>query len=355
LGPNHPEFKSLAAMLHAAEQGAGLTRQLLVFCRREPVQSAILDLNEVLEKMDGILRQLINEGIELTVTRGRQVSRIKADPSHVKQVLMNLVANARDAMPSGGQLSITTSDVTLDESYTVDHPGVVSGDYVMLSITDTGFGFSNETKARVFEPFFTTKPKGQGTGLGLATCHTIVRQSGGHIDLASEVGKGTTFKIYFPRVTQFSYSTTPPFQGGPLPRGTEKLLVVEDNPEVRFLVSTVLRRQGYEVLAAANGKDGLRTVLENKGQAIGLVITDVVMPQMGGKEMSGRLRTTAPGLKVLFTSGYTDDTIAHYGVLDPDIAFLSKPYSVAILSRKVRELLDARVAAEEPSISNVSS
>ncbi len=341
LGPEHPLQRFSTAIRNAAERGAGLTRQLLIFSRKEAVQPTVLDLNEVLVNMESMLRQLLHEDIELTLTRGASVARVTADLGYVGQVLMNLVVNARDAMPGGGKLFIATSNVALDEHYASEHPGVLSGEYVMLSVTDTGTGISDEIKARLFEPFFTTKPRGMGTGLGLATCKTIVQQSGGHIGLYSELGKGTTFKVYFPRITHLPDSAVRPVEPLILPCGTETLLVVEDDPEVRRLVCVVLQAQGYEVLTAANGEDGLRAVLENKGPAIRLVISDVIMPKMGAKVMAGWLETKKPDLKILFTSGYTDDAIAHHGVLDPSVAFLSKPYTIATLTRKVRELLDA--------------
>jgi two-component system cell cycle sensor histidine kinase/response regulator CckA len=341
LGPDHPLRKSVAAIQLAAERGAALTRQLLIFSRKETVQFAVLDLNEVLVGMDSMLRQLVDDNIELTITPRTQIGLVNADVGYVGQVLMNLVVNARDAMPGGGKLFIATDDVTLDEIYATAHPGVACGDYVMLTITDTGAGMSAEVKARLFEPFFTTKPKGRGTGLGLSTCQTIMQKCGGHIGVYSEVGQGTTFKVYFPRASQLPVATARPFPLRPPPLGVETLLVVEDEPEVRQLVCGALRALGYTVLAAVNGQEGLRVALENKGPAIRLVISDVIMPLMGGQAMAEGLRTNNPHLKVLFTSGYTDDAIAHHGVLDPGIAFLSKPYSIATLGRKVRELLDS--------------
>ena len=219
-------------------------------------------------------------------------------------------------------------------------PDAMPGDYVMLSVSDTGTGMTDEVKAHLFEAFFTTKPMGKGTGLGLATCQTIVQQSGGHIDVHSELGKGTTFKIYFPRVEQPLDVAAKPIQTGPLPRGTETLLVVEDEPSVRHLARGVLEAQGYEVLSASNGQDALHVAREHKGPPIRLVVTDVIMPLMGGKVMAEWLKTTYPDLKILFTSGYTDDAIAQHGVLEPGVEFLPKPYTPATLARKVREMLD---------------
>jgi CheY-like chemotaxis protein len=276
----------------------------------------------------------------MTVVSGKQIGRIKADSGYIGQVLMNLVVNARDAMPNGGKLIIATSNVTLDENDARMHTGTIAGDYVTLSVSDTGIGMTDEIKTRLFEAFFTTKPKGKGTGLGLATCQTIVQQSGGHIVVDSELGKGTTFKIYFPRIEQPLDVAVKPIQTGPLPRGTETLLVVEDEPSVRHLACGVLEAQGYEVLSASNGQDALNVAREHKGSPIRLVITDVIMPLMSGKVMSVWLKTTYPDLKILFTSGYTDDAIAQHGVLEPGVAFLSKPHTPATLARKVRAMLD---------------
>jgi two-component system cell cycle sensor histidine kinase/response regulator CckA len=341
LGPDSPLQKYVEEIQHASERAAGLTRQLLVFSRKQTVQPVVLDLNDVVKDLDKMLRRLIDENIEMTLVPGKQTGRIKADSGYVGQVLMNLVVNARDAMPNGGKLTIATHNVTFDENDAYAHQDTIPGDYVMLSVSDTGTGMTGEVKARLFEAFFTTKPKGKGTGLGLATCQTIVQQSGGHIEVQSELGKGTTFKVYFPQVELPLDFTVKPIQTGPLPRGTETLLVVEDEPSVRHLARGVLEAQGYEVLLAANGQDALRVVREHKGSPIRLVVTDVIMPLMGGKVMAEWLKTTYPDLKILFTSGYTDDTITHHGVLSTGVEFLSKPYTPATLARKVRVILDA--------------
>jgi signal transduction histidine kinase len=328
----------------AAERAAGLTRQLLVFSRKQTVQALELDPNEVVAGMEKMLHRLIDENVEMTVTYGSNIGTIKADSGYVWQVLMNLVVNARDAMPDGGKLAIVTSAVVLDEAYSQAHPGTSPGDYVMLSIADTGIGMTEEVKAHLFEAFFTTKPVGKGTGLGLITCQTVVRQSGGHIDVCSEVGKGATFNIYFPRIDRPSQLVASPLtKSGPLRRGTETLLVVEDEPSLRHLAEGVLKAQGYKVLTAPNGQDALRVADEHQGEPIALVLTDVIMPRMGGKAMAEWLQTTNPDLKILFTSGYTEDAIAHHGVLDEGIEFLPKPYTPASLTRKVRALLDASV------------
>jgi signal transduction histidine kinase len=348
LGPDDPLRKHVGEIRHASERAAGLTRQLLIFSRRQTVQPVVLDLNDVVKDLNKMLRRLIDENIEMTMVPGKQTGRVQADFGHVGQVLMNLVINARDAMPNGGKLTIATNNVTLDENHppTGVIPGLPAeapakaGDYVMLSVSDTGTGMTEEVKAHLFEPFFTTKPLGKGTGLGLATCQTIVQQSGGHIDVDSEVGKGTTFKIYFPRVEQPLDVAARPIPTGPLPRGTETLLIVEDDSSVRHLAAGVLEAQGYTVLRADNGQEALHVAREHKGSPIRLVVTDVIMPLMGGEVMAEWLKTTYPDLKILFTSGYTDDAIAQHGVLEQGVAFLPKPYTPAALACKVREMLD---------------
>jgi two-component system cell cycle sensor histidine kinase/response regulator CckA len=243
-------------------------------------------------------------------------------------------------MLNGGKLTITTTNITFDESYVRTHTGTILGNYVLLSVSDTGTGITDEFKARVFEAFFTTKPKGKGTGLGLVTCQTIVQQSGGYISLDSEVGKGTTFRIYFPRVEQPIDILTKLDETSSLPHGTETLLVVEDDPSLRYLACAMLEAQGYNVLRASNGQDALHVAREHKGLPIGLVITDVIMPLMGGKVMAEWLKTTYPDLKILFTSGYPDDAISRDGVLKAKVRFLPKPYTQARLLRKIRAILD---------------
>jgi len=339
-----PAQKYIDEIRHASERAAGLTRQLLVFCRKQTVVPAVLDLNVVVRDLDKMLRRLIDENIEMKIISGKQIGRVKADSGHVGQVLMNLVVNARDAMPNGGKLTIATNNVELDKNYARTRTSVIPGNYVMLSVSDTGTGMTEEVKALLFDAFFTTKPMGKGTGLGLATCKTIVNQSGGHIDVYSEVGKGATFKIYFPRIAQAPDIVAKSMQNGPLPRGTETLMVVEDEPSVRHLACGVLQNQGYETLSASNGQDALHVAREHKGSPIRLVVTDVIMPLMGGKVMAEWLKITYPDLKILFTSGYTDDAISHHGVLEAGVEFLPKPYTPATLVRKVRELLDEKKA-----------
>lgn len=336
-----PSRRFATAIRDAANRGTGLTRQLLVFSRKETVQLAIVNLNDVLDEMASLLRQLTDANVEFSVVQGAELGQISADIGYIGQVLMNLVINARDAMPTGGKLTIATANVALDENYAAAHPGVLCGDYVVLNISDTGVGMSDEIKARLFDPFFTTKPRGIGTGLGLSTCRTIVQRSGGHIDVQSESGKGTTFEVYFPRVSPLPGSATRLVEAKSTPRGTETLLVVEDDPGVRRLVSVVLQAQGYEVLMAADGEEGLRIALGLMGARIRLVMSDVVMPTMGGQALAGRLAKLRPDLKFLFTSGYTDDSIALNGLVHPGTAFLPKPYTIAALARKIRDLLDS--------------
>ncbi len=284
--PNHPLQSYIEEVRNAAKRAAGLTQQLLIFSRKQTVQAVELDLNKVVAEMEKMLRQLINENVELTLNFGEDVGLIKADSGYVWQVLMNMVVNARDAMPQGGKLTIGTSAQTLDEAYARSHPDVVPGPYVMLCVEDTGIGMSAEVRSRLFEAFFTTKAAGKGTGLGLVTCHTIISQSGGHIDVISEEGKGTTFRIYFPRVGEAS-SVVPsaPPASEPIGRGTEAVLVVEDEPSLRHLAEGVLRNHGYSVLTAPNGQDALRVAREHPGAPISLVVTDVIMPD--GREGDG--------------------------------------------------------------------
>ena len=340
LPADSPMRRHADEIMHASERAAGLTRQLLVFSRKQKVQAVVLDVNVVVSDLDKLLRRLLDENIAMTIVPGTQIGRVMADGGYIGQILMNLVVNARDAMQNGGKLTIATKDVTLDAGYAKTHPGVAAGEYVMLSVSDTGTGMTEDVKSHLFEAFFTTKAKGKGTGLGLATCRTIVHESGGHIGVYSELGKGTTFKVYLPRVEQPLEVAARTVHTMPLAGGTETLLVVEDEPSVRHLARGVLEAQGYHVLSAANGQDALHVAREHKGSPISLVVTDVVMPLMSGTVMAEWLKTTDPDLKILFTSGYTDDAIAQHGVLEPGVAFLDKPYTQAALTRRVREMLD---------------
>jgi len=339
-GPDQETRGYLEAIRAAAERAAGLTRQLLIFSRKQTVQPVVLDVNGVVAGMINLLKRLLDENVELEVVQGKDLGLVKADSGYIGQVLMNLVVNARDAMPQGGKLVVETRHVTLDNRSALEHPGAPPGDYVMMTVSDTGTGMTGEVKARLFEPFFTTKPKGKGTGLGLATCQTIVKQCGGCIEVQSEIGRGATFQVYLPRLGQSAAPAPADAMTGPSPRGTETLLLVEDEPAVRHLAVNVLRSLGYEVLSASNGQDGLHEARNHKGAPIRLAVTDVIMPRMGGKVMGEWLKAAFPDLKVLFTSGYTDDAIAQHGVLDAGVDFLPKPYTPSALARKVRAMLD---------------
>jgi CheY-like chemotaxis protein len=266
---------------------------------------------------------------------------VKADPGQIEQVVMNLAVNARDAMPQGGRLIIETANINLGQDYARESIDVRPGEYVVLTVSDTGCGMDEKTKARIFEPFFTTKEVGKGTGLGLSTVYGIIKQSGGHIRLYSEPGCGTTFKIYLPRLEELVDSPSQHNIPAPLPHGTETVLLVEDETSVRALATRVLNEQGYAVLEASNGEDALQVVEQYAGKDIHLLLADVVMPQMGGKDLASQMQILRPGIKMLFTSGYTDDAIVYDGVLDADIPFIQKPFTPGALVRKVREVLDA--------------
>lgn len=341
LAPDSPLRKYAEEIQDASERAAGLTRQLLVFSRGQTVCPVVLYLEDVIKDLDIILRRLIDENITLTMSLENRTGPVKADPGYIGQVLMNLVVNARDAMPQGGNLNISTENVTVDDEEAGKLPDAVPGDYVMLCVRDTGLGMTDEVKERLFEAFFTTKPEGKGTGLGLPTCQAVVQKSGGYIAVESEPGKGSTFKVFIPRVEEGVKPKPAPVEPeSPLPRGTETLLVVEDEPAVRHIARGLLRAQGYNVLTASNGQEGLHAVRDHKGSTIRLVLTDVIMPLMGGKVMAEWLKATYPDIKILYTSGYTDDAIAQYGVLEPGVDFLAKPYTRAALVRKVRQMLD---------------
>jgi signal transduction histidine kinase len=340
LEPGDRLRSDLEEIKRAGERARELTRQLLAFSRKQILEPKIIDLNQILFGMEKMLRRLLGEGIELSLLSFKKLGKIKADPGQLEQVVMNLCVNAKDAMPTGGKLCLETTNATLDRSYADLHPEVVPGPYVLLAVTDTGVGMDPEVGARIFEPFFTTKEKGLGTGLGLATVFGIVRQSGGHIWVYSEPGRGTTFKVYFPCYEQVVETTAPASVVVPASGGSETILLVEDDEQVRTLARTVLGRNGYNVLEAQNPGEAI-IVFEKYPAKIHLLLTDVVMPRMTGKELVDRLAPQRPQMKVLFMSGYTDNSIVHHGVLDAGIAFLQKPITPDTLLRKVREVLAA--------------
>ncbi len=324
----------------AAERASTLTRQLLAFSRKQVLQPKILDLNQLVANLDKMLRRLIGEDIELVTKMDEKLGRIKADPGQIEQVVLNLVVNARDAMPKGGRLTIETANAELDEYYTRTHLGVKPGHYVMISISDTGAGMTPEVKERIFEPFFTTKEKGRGTGLGLSTVYGIVKQSEGYIWVYSEPGQGTTFKIYFPVIEDMVESLESTPDSKKTVRGTETILLVEDEEMVRGLVRMILERNGYHVLEASGGENALRIAQEYRSQPIHLMVTDVVMPGMSGRELVDCMKILRPEIKILYISGYTNDAIIRHGVLGEGTAFLQKPFTANILTHKIREVLD---------------
>ncbi|PYS49074.1 MAG: hybrid sensor histidine kinase/response regulator [Acidobacteria bacterium] len=334
-----PLRRNLEEIKKAGERAASLTRQLLAFSRKQILQPAVLVINSVVSDMEKMLRRLIGEDIDLKTALETQLGSIKADPGQIEQIIMNLVINARDAMPAGGKLTIETSNVDLDETYARQHTGVTPGHYVMLAVSDTGMGMNTATLARIFEPFFTTKEKGKGTGLGLSTIYGIVKQSGGNIWVYSEVGQGTTFKVYLPRVDEDAQEYKRTDETEEILQGTETILLAEDEEIVRTLAREILETYGYRVLEAS-GSGAALLICERVTEPIDLLITDVVMPEMSGRQLAARLSQLRPEMKVLYMSGYTDDAIVHQGVLDEDANFIQKPFTPDALAKKVREVLN---------------
>jgi two-component system, cell cycle sensor histidine kinase and response regulator CckA len=330
----------------AADRAAGITRQLLAFSRKQVLSPRVIDLNDVMLNLDTMLRRLIGEDVEVLTVPGRDLGSVRADPGQIEQVIMNLALNARDAMPNGGKLTLETENMELDDSYAREHEPLQPGRYVMLAVSDTGTGMSPDTQAHIFEPFFTTKEVGKGTGLGLSMVYGIVKQSGGYIWVYSEPGRGTTFKIYLPRVAQAAEAVGIERRLAGVQRGTETILLVEDDDQLRQLTSSVLAHCGYKVLTAAGTEEGLALCRENH-RDIRLLVTDVIMPGMNGRQLAEQVKLISPSTRVLYVSGYTSNAIVHYGVLDPGLWFLPKPFSLSALIAKVREVLDARPDAPQ--------
>ena len=335
-----PCRENIEEIKSAAERAAELTNQLLTFSRRQILDMKVLDLNTIVRGLEKMTGRIIGEDIEMFTVLDDHLGRVKTDPGQLEQVILNLVVNARDAMPAGGKLAIETANVVLDDTYARTHIGVTPGSYVMLSVSDTGCGISPEIKELIFEPFFTTKEEGKGTGLGLSTIYGIVKQSGGNIWVYSEPGRGTTFKIYLPRIEEETGALPVQDDTDHLPKGKETVLLVEDDPSLRALAARVLRYQGYKVLEATNGHEAIGIARENVQEKIDLLLSDVVMPHMGGRELVKRMKTLHSEIRVLFISGYTEHAITYHAGLKPGTPFLQKPFSPTALAKKVREVLD---------------
>jgi nitrogen-specific signal transduction histidine kinase/CheY-like chemotaxis protein len=335
-----PQRVAVETISKSAARATTLTRQLLAFSRRQVLDMKVFDLNTTVADMGNMLLRLIGEDIDLVTIPGANLMPIKADPGQIEQVMMNLAVNARDAMPHGGKLTIETQNVELDESYTRAHPEVRPGRYVMLAVSDTGVGMDAATKERIFEPFFTTKEVGKGTGLGLATVYGIIKQSGGHIAVYSEPGKGSTFKVSLPSSDAKQVSVVAGQRSAVAPRGKGTILLVEDEEMVRNLSSQILQEHGYTVREARHGQEALNLSAEDL-ENVDLTVTDVVMPEMNGRDLAQRLLGRKPNMKVLYVSGYTDNAVLRNGLLEPGSAFLEKPFSPDSLARKVHDLLSA--------------
>jgi len=342
---NDPDLREAAEeVLKAASRAAALANQLLTFSRHQVIQPAVIEINVLVRDMERMLRRVMGEQIDLQVVARPEVGLVRADVGQIEQVLMNLVVNARDAMPGGGTITVETANVVLDENYSRTHSGVAAGHYVMLAVSDTGSGMDPETRSHIFEPFFTTKERGKGTGLGLSIVYGIIKQHSGDIWVYSEPEKGTTFKIYLPQVAAGSASGVADAAASSRVFGDETVLLVEDEPGVRKLVRGILEQYGYSVLEAASGREALEMDAGHKGR-IDLLLTDVVLPEMSGREVADALAVSRPGIKVLYLSGYTDHVVIDRGVLAAGARFLQKPFTPEVLARKIREVLDDRSQA----------
>jgi signal transduction histidine kinase/CheY-like chemotaxis protein len=345
LVPADPLQREVSEIARAAGRATDLTRQLLAFSRKQILRPVVLDPNDAMAEMDSLLRRIIGEDVTLVTCLDQTRCRVRVDRGQLEQVVVNLAANARDAMPEGGTLTLETASVYLDVDFTRGKEGLAPGTHVMIAVSDTGVGMDEETQARIFDPFFTTKEVGKGTGLGLSTVYGIVKQSGGHVTVRSEIGRGTTFRIFLPAVAAPEGNGDAPFVPAGALQGDEVVLLAEDDDGVRRLAGGTLRRCGYEVLEARNGVEALAIARETTGP-IHALVTDVVMPHMGGRRLADHLSETRPGLVGLDMSGYTEDSMLRHGVLHNDVTFLHKPFSPGALASKLREALDA---AREPS------
>jgi signal transduction histidine kinase len=339
LSADDPKRTAIDSICKAGARAAELTQQLLAFSRKQMIQPRAIDLNVVVSESQEMFRRLLGEDVELVARLSPRLGRVMADPGQIHQVLMNLVVNSRHAMPDGGRLVIETADVEVDAGYAAEHPGTLTGPHVVLTVTDSGAGMDEETRKHIFEPFFTTKGPNEGTGLGLATVYGIVKQSKGSIWVYSEPGRGTAFKIYLPRTAAVAAEAPVSDAAASQRRGSETVLVVEDQEDVRSLAAAMLRRYGYVVLEAADGADALALEAKHQGR-IDVLLTDVVLPGINGRELAERLAAVRPALKVVFTSGYTQEVIAHRGVLDRGVHYIAKPYTPEGLATKVREVLE---------------
>ncbi|HEY2016910.1 MAG TPA: PAS domain S-box protein, partial [Bryobacteraceae bacterium] len=337
LSPLDPLRGNAEEILKAADRAAALTNQLLAFSRRQIIRPCVLNANAVLTSTENMLRRLIGEDVQLVLNPAPSLGNMRADPIHVEQAIVNLVVNARDAMPTGGRITIETANVHLDKDYSQTHLGVRPGEFIMIAVSDTGHGMDSETRRHIFEPFFTTKERGKGTGLGLATVYGMVKQSGGDIWVYSEVGQGSTFKLYFPKVSE-PVAESAVNVSAPPARSSGTVLVVEDEAAVRELTAKIMRQLGYTVLVAAGGAEAIEISRGHAGH-IALLLTDVVMPNMSGRQLADILKETRPEMRVLYLSGYTENTVVHHGVLEEGVDFLPKPFSREVLAKKIRQIL----------------